>query len=207
MTGRAPTPSASASPSPVEPALLAGDAPEVAPRLLGKILHAGGRGRPLVIGRIIEVEAYTADDPASHSHRGRTARNAAMFGPAGTLYVYLSYGIHHCANVVTGAEGDGQAVLLRAVAPLEGHAAMRRRRGAVPERRLSDGPGKLCQAFGIDRRHDGVDLCAPEGTSGDGGVRLVDDGTPPPDDPVTGPRVGISRAASVAWRWRIPGPT
>ncbi|MEX2627257.1 MAG: DNA-3-methyladenine glycosylase [Ilumatobacteraceae bacterium] len=207
MTRRVPLPSPLPSPSPVERALLAGDAPDVAPRLLGKILHVGGRGEPVVAGRIVEVEAYTADDPASHSHRGRTARNAAMFGRAGTLYVYSSYGIHHCANVVTGAEGDGQAVLLRAVAPLEGHSEMRRRRGAVSERRLTDGPGKLCQAFGIVRRHDGLDLCAPEGTSGDGGVRLVDDGTPPPDLPVIGPRVGISRAAAVAWRWRVPGPT
>lgn len=192
---------------PVERSLLAGDAPDVAPRLLGKILRVGGRPGPIVAGRIVEVEAYTGDDPASHSHRGRTARNASMFGPAGTLYVYLSYGIHHCVNVVTGAEGDGQAVLLRALLPLDGQAEMRHRRGAVPERRLTDGPGKLCQALGIDRRHDGIDLCDPVDVPDGDVVRLVDDGTPPPDEPVIGPRVGISRAEAVAWRWRTPGPT
>jgi DNA-3-methyladenine glycosylase len=178
---------------PVERSLLAADAPEVAPHLLGKVLRAGACS-----GRIIEVEAYTADDLASHSHRGPTDRNASMFGPAGTLYVYLSYGIHHCANVVTGAVGDGQAVLVRAVAPLTGLVEMRRRRGAVAERRLVDGPGKLCQAFGIDRRHDGLDLCALGNH-----IALLDDGTPPPDDPVIGPRVGIRLAADVPWRWRV----
>jgi DNA-3-methyladenine glycosylase len=177
---------------PVGRSLLAGDAPDVAPRLLGKLLRVG-----VCTGRIVEVEAYTAADPASHSHRGPTARNSSMFGPAGTLYVYLSYGIHHCANVVTGAEGDGQAVLVRAVVPLTGVAEMRRRRGAVPERRLADGPGKLCQAFGIDHRHDGTDLCASGSR-----VQLLDDGTPPPDDPMIGPRVGISLAIDAPWRWR-----
>ncbi|CAN5543144.1 DNA-3-methyladenine glycosylase [soil metagenome] len=176
----------------VERSLLSGDAPDVAPLLLGKVLRAGA-----CTGRIVEVEAYTALDPASHSRRGPTVRNASMFGPAGTLYVYLSYGIHHCANVVTGAEGDGQAVLVRAVLPLTGVGEMRRRRGAVPERTLADGPGKLCQAFGIGRRHDGIDLCGF-----DGEIRLLDDGTPPPRDPMIGPRVGISVAVDVRWRWR-----
>lgn len=179
---------------PVERSLLAGDAPDVAPRLLGKLLAVGA-----CTGRIVEVEAYTADDPASHSHRGRTARNASMFGPPGTLYVYLSHGVHHCANVVTGAVGDGQAVLLRAVAPVSGLDEMRDRRGEVPDRRLADGPGKVCQAFGVDRRHDGADLCAPGGP-----VQLLDDGTPAPDHSIVGPRVGISRAVEVPWRWRDP---
>lgn len=178
---------------PVDRALLAGDAPDVAPLLLGTAVRVGA-----CAGRIVEVEAYTADDPASHSHRGRTARNASMFGPPGTLYVYLSYGIHHCANVVTGPEGDGQAVLVRAVLPFEGVAEMRARRGGVADRHLADGPGKLCQALGIDRRHDGADLCAS-----DGDVQLLDDGTPPPPvaDVVVGPRVGISRAVDHPWRW------
>ena len=179
---------------PVQRSLLAGDAPDVAPRLLGKLLAVGA-----CTGRIVEVEAYTADDPASHSHRGRTARNASMFGPPGTLYVYLSHGVHHCANVVTGAVGDGQAVLLRAVTPVTGLDEMRDRRGEVPDHRLTDGPGKLCQAFGVDRRHDGADLCALGGP-----VQLLDDGTPAPDHSIVGPRVGISRAVEVPWRWRDP---
>ncbi len=144
-------------------------------------------------GRIIETEAYTADDPASHSFRGRTARNSVMFGRAGRLYVYLSYGIHCCANVVTGRDGDGQAVLLRAVEPLDGVEEMWRRRGRLP---LADGPGKLCQAFRISLDDDGVDLAGP------GPIRIVDDGTPPPADPVAGPRVGISKAIDRPWRYR-----
>ena len=110
-------------------------------------------------GRIVEVEAYRADDPASHSYRGPTARNAVMFGPAGHLYVYFTYGMHFCANVVAATDGDAQAVLLRALAPLRGVDVMRRGAAAAPTRILTDGPGKLCQALGIDRRHDGVDLC------------------------------------------------
>lgn len=171
--------------------MLGGDAPEVAPLLLGKLLRVGA-----CTGRVVEVEAYTADDPASHSVRGRTPRNASMFGPAGTLYVYVSYGIHHCANIVTGAEGDGQAVLVRAVVPIEGIDEMRRRRGGVDDRRLADGPGKLCQAFGIDRDDDGADVCRP-----DGRIRLLDDGVPVVEV-VAGPRVGISRAVERPWRWR-----
>lgn len=184
---------------PVDRTVLAGNAPEVAPRLLGAVLRVGR-----CAGRLVEVEAYTADDPASHSHRGRSARNTSMFGPAGTLYVYLSYGIHLCANVVTGAEGDGQAVLLRAAVPVEGIDAMRARRGPVPDRRLTDGPGKLCQAFGIGRHHDGLDVCAGASTHGPDGVQLLDDGTPPPTDVVVGPRVGITRATDRPWRWRAP---
>ena len=145
-------------------------------------------------GRIIETEAYTADDPASHSFRGVTARNAVMFGPAGRLYVYLSYGVHFCANVVTGVVGDGQAVLLRAVEPLEGVDEMHRRRGRTP---LADGPGKLCQAFGITLHHNGAEL---DGTSR---VRVLDDGTPPPTNPVVGPRVGITKAVDRPWRFRL----
>jgi DNA-3-methyladenine glycosylase len=148
-------------------------------------------------GRIVETEAYTADDPASHSFRGRTARNAVMFGPAGRLYVYRSHGIHACANVVTGAEGDGAAVLIRAVDPIAGVDAMRARRGEG--RPLADGPGKLCQALGIRLSDDGIDLVAPGSP-----IQILDDGTAPPDDPVTGPRVGITRAVDVPWRWRAP---
>lgn len=167
----------------------------VAAELLGKLLIVDtGDGR--TSGRIVETEAYTADDPASHSFRGLTARNAVMFGTAGRLYVYLSYGVHTCANVVTGEEGDGAAVLIRAVEPIDGVAVMRARRGAG--RPLADGPGKLCQAFGIGLGDNGLDLC------GGGPVALLDDGTPPPGDPIVGPRVGISKAVDVPWRWRTP---
>lgn len=146
-------------------------------------------------GRIVETEAYTADDPASHSYRGLTARNAVMFGPPGRLYVYLSYGIHHCANVVTGAPSDGQAVLLRAIEPLTGVGAMRHRRGREP---LADGPGKLCEALGITLADNGADL------AGSSRIRIIDDGTPPPVQPVIGPRIGITRATDRHWRFRSP---
>jgi DNA-3-methyladenine glycosylase len=170
--------------------ILTGDAPDVAPLLLNKLLVHGP-----CIGRIVEVEAYREDDPASHTYRGRTARNAVMFGPAGHLYVYFTYGMHHCANVVTGPEGHGAAVLLRAVEPIGGTDVMRERRGG--RRQLADGPAKLCQAFAIGPEHNGVDVC--RGT----GIALVDDGVPPPPTPVVGPRVGISRAVDVPWRFRV----
>lgn len=170
------------------------DAPEVAPRLLNLILDSGG-----VAGRIVEVEAYTDDDPASHSHRGPTARNASMFERPGTLYVYRIYGMHLCANVVTGAPGDGQAVLVRALVPVRGIEQMRARRRGRPDRRLCDGPGKLCEALAVDASFDGADLCDPGGP-----VRLLDDGTPPPASPRCGPRVGISSAVDTPWRFRIP---
>lgn len=184
----------------VERSVLAGDAPEVAPRLLGAIVVHGE-----CAGRIVEVEAYTADDPASHSRSGPTLRNASMFGRAGTAYVYLSYGMHHCLNVVTGDEGDGQAVLIRALAPIRGVEVMRHRRGGVAEARptaqvLTGGPGKLCQALGVDRRHDGLDLCDPESP-----LRLVVDGASRwPTAPIVGPRVGITRGVERPWRWRLP---
>jgi DNA-3-methyladenine glycosylase len=170
---------------------VAGDAPEVAPQLLNKLLVYDG-----CVGRITEVEAYREDDPASHTFRGRTERNAVMFGPPGHLYVYFTYGMHHCANVVTGPAGVGAAVLLRAVEPLQGIAAMSERRNG--RRQLADGPAKLCQAFAIGPEHNGVDVCRGNGPG------LFDDGTPPPDHPIIGPRVGISTAVEVPWRWRTP---
>jgi DNA-3-methyladenine glycosylase len=169
------------------------DALEVAPDLLNKVLVAGE-----CAGRIVEVEAYRADDPASHSFRGRTPRNAVMFGTGGLLYVYFTYGMHFCANVVTGRTGDGQAVLLRAVTPCRGIDLMRIRRRARSDRLLADGPGKLCQAFAIDRAHDGTDLTSSTE------LFVADDGTAPPADPRTGSRVGIRNGVELPWRWRLP---
>jgi DNA-3-methyladenine glycosylase len=183
---------------PVERGWLGRDAREVAPELLGKVVAVGERA-----GRIVEVEAYVgAVDPGSHAFRGRTARNATMFGPPGHLYVYLSYGIHICANVVCGDEGEASAVLLRALHPLAGLDAMARDR--PPARRprdLASGPGKLCQALGVTRAHDGADL-----VTGDLGVRLLDDGTPPPAaGRSTRIGLGVGRGDDLPWRWFVPG--
>ena len=189
--------------SSVDPALLARDARLVAPDLLGLVLRHGSRA-----GRIVEVEAYCgAEDPAAHTYRGRTARNATMFGPAGLLYVYRSYGLHWCANVVCGEEGEGVAVLIRALEPLAGveemctaRAAARRPDAPTVRRRdLCRGPGTLCQALGITGSHDGADLL-----SGDRDVWLDDDRRPPPDIE-QGVRVGLSVAVDRPWRWWVRG--
>lgn len=177
---------------------LAAPAAEVAHELLGAVLRRG-----TVAGRIVEVEAYGgSDDPASHAHRGRTPRNGAMFGPPGTLYVYRSYGIHWCANVVCGREGEGTAVLVRALAPLEGAEEMRRRRPrARRDRDLCSGPGKLAQALGLTGDDDGADLLAPgspvrlEPAPGVVGADLVH----------RGPRIGITRATERPWRLWLAG--
>jgi DNA-3-methyladenine glycosylase len=175
----------------VSRSFLARDAPVVAPLLLNKLLVHGP-----CVGRIVEVEAYREDDPASHSYRGRTPRTAVMFGPAGHLYVYFSYGMHYCANVVTGEDGHGAAVLLRALVPIAGLDLMSVRRNG--RRDLADGPAKLCQAFAIGPAQNGADLC----TAAD--IGLYDDGTSPPTNPRVGPRVGISKAVDLPWRWRVP---
>ena len=177
--------------------LLAGPAPEVAARLLNLVLISTIGGEH-VAGRLVEVEAYDQDDPASHSHRGPTERNRTMFGPPGHLYVYLSYGIHHCANIVCGPEGVGAAVLVRGVVLLDGREVVRRRRGARPDRDLVDGPGKVGQSLGLRLDHDGVDLLDPASP-----LRLVDDGVPPPAAPLVGPRIGITKAVDTPWRFRV----
>jgi len=172
------------------------DARLVAPELLGKVLVHGGRA-----ARIVEVEAYAGgEDPASHAFRGRTARNAVMFGPPGHLYVYFTYGMHWCANVVCGPDGGASAVLLRAGAPLAGVDEMFGARPAARrERDLCSGPAKLCQALGIDGSANGDDLVMA------GGVVLVDDGTPPPHHPGVSARIGISAGQEHPWRWFVPG--
>lgn len=168
---------------------------DLAPSLLGATLRVGDRA-----GRIVETEAYEgADDPASHAASGRTSRNAAMFGPAGHLYVYRIYGMHWCANVVCGQDGTAGAVLIRAVEPLEGVAQMwADRPKARVETDLASGPGKLCAALGINGEHDGTDLL-----SGSGVVQLIDGPAVPPSDIASGPRVGISKAADRPWRFAI----
>ena len=185
-----------ALPVPVPIDLLAGDPLEVAPQLLNTLLVHGDR-----IARIVEVEAYRGiEDPASHAYRGPTKRNAVMFGPPGRLYVYFTYGMHWCANVVCGPEGVAGAVLLRAAAPVAGLDAMWSARPAArTQRDLCSGPAKLCQAMGLNRDHDGADLLVA-----DRGVSLVTDGMCPPVRPGVGVRIGIRQAAEHPWRWWVP---
>jgi DNA-3-methyladenine glycosylase len=166
----------------------------VAPELIGKVLvSADGRA-----GRIVEVEAYCgAIDPAAHSFNGPTARNATMFGPAGHLYVYFTYGMHWCANAVCGEVDEGVGVLLRALEPLGGIDRMRAARPrARRDRDLCSGPARLTQSLGITGAHDGVDLVA-----GSGGFRIVDDGRAPSTSIRSGPRIGITRGIDSPWRW------
>jgi DNA-3-methyladenine glycosylase len=178
------------------------DARELAPELLHKLLVRRVPGEPELAARIVEVEAYCGtEDAGSHAFRGRTPRNATMFGPAGHLYVYFTYGMHWCANVVAGEDATAAAVLLRAAAPLEGVEVMRARRAAARrERDLCSGPAKLCQAFGITGAHDGVDLRSGE-------LRLLDDGTPPPPSPLVTTRIGLApgRGNEHPWRFAVPG--
>lgn len=167
-----------------------GDPLEVAPRLLGAVLTHGG-----VSLRLTEVEAYAGPlDPGSHAYRGRTDRNAVMFGPPGHLYVYFIYGMHHCANLVTGPDGDPGAVLLRAGEVVAGHDVARSRRPGSSDRDLARGPARLCTALGI--------------TLGDNGVRPEVVAGEPPASISTGPRVGLRLAADRPWRfWATGDPT
>jgi DNA-3-methyladenine glycosylase len=160
---------------------------DVAPELIGVTLLVAGVG-----GRIVEVEAYDHEDPASHGFRGRTERNASMFGPPGRAYVYRSYGIHWCLNLVCEEEGVANAVLLRALEPTRGLEQMRARRGLEDERLLCGGPGRLCQALGVTREQDGLALDRPpfELLARDGPVEVVN-----------GPRIGITRAVDLPWRY------
>jgi DNA-3-methyladenine glycosylase len=168
---------------------------EVAPQLLGRVVVKGGRA-----ARIVEVEAYRGgDDPASHAHRGPTPRTEVMFGPAGRWYVYFTYGMHWCANVVCGREGTAAAVLLRAAAPLTGLDAMAEARGRPRRTRdLCSGPAKLCQALGIDGSDNATSVA-------DGSVRIVDDGAALPTTVVQAERIGITEGRDLRWRWLVDG--
>jgi DNA-3-methyladenine glycosylase len=169
----------------------------VAPELLGRILVRTLPDGTRLAARIVEVEAYTPDDPASHSFRGPTARNRTMFGPPGHLYVYFTYGMHHCMNVVTGRRGEGAAVLLRAAEPLEGLAWMAERRGVADPRLLCSGPARLAQAFGVTREADGVDLVR-------GSALRLHAGDPvPPERIRVTTRIGINHGAERPWRFLV----
>ena len=171
--------------------LVAGSVHDAAPGLIGWTLLVDGVG-----GRIVEVEAYEETDPASHSFGGPRGRNVVMFGPAGHLYVYRSYGIHWCANVVCSPPGHGAAVLLRALEPTHGLDEMRVRRGREDARDLCSGPGKLAQALGITGADDGSSIAQRPFA------------LEPPETSVeiaTTPRVGITRAAELPWRYVVRG--
>jgi DNA-3-methyladenine glycosylase len=175
----------------IDRGFFARDVHEVAEELIGATFLFDGVG-----GTIVELEAYHHEDPAAHGYRGRTARNATMFGPPGHAYVYRSYGIHWCVNFVCEAEGVADAVLIRALEPTDGVAEMQRRRGLDDERLLCAGPGRLCQALGITGDHDGLPLDRPP-------FRLE-----PREEAleiVRGPRIGITRAAELPWRYGLAG--
>ena len=163
----------------------------VAPELIGAELYVDGVG-----GVIVEVEAYDHEDPAAHGFRGRTERNASMFLPGGVAYVYRSYGIHWCLNAVCEGEGVASAVLIRALEPTQGLEAMRARRTVGEPRLLCSGPGRLCQALGVTREHDGLPLERPP-------FELRERRDEP--ELVVGPRIGITKAADRPWRYGLAG--
>jgi DNA-3-methyladenine glycosylase len=176
-------------------------ADQVAPDLLGCVIaHKTAAG--LVATALAEVEAYAGEaDPASHAFHGRTARNAVMYGPPGHAYVYFTYGMHFCVNLVCQPEGQAQAVLLRAGRVVEGVPLARARRGGARDRDLARGPARLCEALDIDRSQDGTDVISPASP-----LRVFAAPVPVPPASIShGPRVGISRAADVPWRFWITG--
>lgn len=165
---------------------------EVAPDLLNKVMVCGDRS-----GRIIEVEAYGGeDDPGSHAWRGPTPRTEVMYGPPGYWYVYLSYGVHWCANVVVDGEGTAAAVLIRSIEPLTGIDAMRSARQGIRDRDLANGPGKLTKALGFAGELHGAMIA-------DSAVQIMDDGTPPPPAPGRTPRIGLSKDRAPDRPWRF----
>ena len=166
-------------------------AADTARALIGTLLSVDGVG-----GRIVETEAYDVDDPASHTYRGQSVRNAAMFGPSGHVYVYRSYGIHWCMNLVCSPQGHGAGVLIRALEPMLGLDRMRERRGVDDLRLLCSGPGRVGQALGITAAHNGLPLNRPP-------FELTSAASP--SDVVTGVRVGITKAADTPWRFGLVG--
>lgn len=174
---------------------LSGSAAEVAPRLLGYTLEREMDGR-LLRAQIVETEAYDQTDAASHSYNGRTPRTDVMFGPPGFLYVYFTYGMHYCCNVVVGNEGHGAAVLFRAVEPLIGEDIMARNRGGKAGVDSTNGPAKLCQALAIDKQLNGHNLQVSP-------LRLIPQPALPAQQIVTTTRIGISKAQDMLWRFYI----
>jgi DNA-3-methyladenine glycosylase len=181
----------SRKPSPLRKSFFARSVHAVAPDLIGATLLVDGVG-----GVIVEVEAYHHTDPAAHSYRGPTERNAVMFGPPGYAYVYRSYGIHWCLNFVCEVEGSASAVLIRALEPTEGLAKMRRRRGLDDVRLLCSGPGRLCQALAVTHKYNGLALDAPP-------FELRGRTVKP--EIVMGPRIGITKAVEQPWRYGLAG--
>jgi DNA-3-methyladenine glycosylase len=172
---------------------------EVAPELLGCVLLSASFAGEVAV-RLTEVEAYAGPlDPASHAFRGRTARNAVMFGPPGHAYVYFTYGMHFCVNLVCGPEGASSAILLRAGEVTTGVELARERRPRSSVRNLARGPARLCQALAIDRDLDGADVCS------DGPLRILTGASVDPSSVRRGPRTGVSSAKGVPWRFWIDG--
>ncbi|MGE0338538.1 MAG: DNA-3-methyladenine glycosylase [Xanthobacteraceae bacterium] len=177
---------------PLQPSFFARSVHHVAPELIGAMVLVDGVG-----GTIVEVEAYHHTDPAAHSFGGKTERNAVMFGPPGHAYVYHSYGIHWCLNFVCEPEGSASGILIRALEPSAGLATMRRRRGLKDERLLCSGPGRLGEALGITRaKHNGASLARPPFQV------FAREATP---ELVVGPRIGISKAVDMPWRYGVKG--
>jgi DNA-3-methyladenine glycosylase len=164
---------------------------EVAPDLIGATLLFNGVG-----GVIVELEAYHHTEPAAHSYNGPTPRNQVMFGPPGYVYVYRSYGIHWCVNFVCEKEGSAAAVLIRALEPTHGLAAMRRRRGLDDERALCSGPGKLTEALGVTREHNGLALDSPPFALSARKEKV---------EVVSGIRIGLTKAVDLPWRYGLKG--
>lgn len=179
----------------IDLSFLEGAASEVAPRLLGCIIERRINGQ-LIRAKIVETEAYDQTDIASHSYNGRTPRTEVMFGESGHLYVYFTYGMHYCCNVVVGEDGYGAAVLIRALEPINGVDSMSINRGGRTGIELTNGPAKLCQALKIDRRLNGHDLRSGE-------LQLIPQSQLPPDLITQTTRIGISQGKDVPWRFYV----